>query len=112
MIHYSYEIVKRKKVILYWAADQEFIELPRRVSTKFKYIFTKIERDGQLREPDGKKLGNTRLFEIRVRVQGQWRAIYAYYVEDSIIILRIFQKKTQKTPIKEIDIALKRLSSL
>lgn len=40
------------------------------------------------------------------------RAIYATVRERRVIILHVFTKKTQKTPRKEIDIALKRLKEL
>lgn len=112
MIHLFDEAYKKKKVEFCEGAQKEFIALPRIVIEKFNKIFFKLERDGQLQEPDGKKLGNTGLFEIRVRVQGQWRGLFVYHFEDTVIILKIFQKKTQKTPIQEINTALKRLSNL
>jgi phage-related protein len=111
MVHLIIQL-RKKKVEFCEGADKEFFELPFKVSKKFKTVIFLLERDGYLKEPEGKKLGDTGLFEIRVRVQGQWRGLYAYYYENAIIILRIFQKKTQKTPDKEIKIALKRLSNL
>jgi phage-related protein len=112
MIHYTYEVVKRKRIGFCEAAKEEYKDLPYQVSEKFEAILILLEKEGQLREPYGKKLANTGLFEIRVRVQGQWRCLYAYYLEDMILILRIFQKKTQKTPANEINTALKRLNNL
>ncbi|HCR81633.1 MAG TPA: hypothetical protein DIV47_04145 [Candidatus Pacebacteria bacterium] len=38
----------------------------------------------------------------------QWRAIYAYLPKNIIIILTFFAKKTQKTPKREIELAIKR----
>jgi phage-related protein len=103
------EIFKKKKVIICNAAGEEFLDLPLTVREKFRTVFTLLEKEGQLRVPAGKKLSNTGLFEIRVRIHGQWRSIYAYYKKDQILILRFFQKKTQKTPEREIKIALLRL---
>jgi phage-related protein len=40
------------------------------------------------------------------------RAVYATVWERRVVILHVFTKKTQKTPRKEIDIALKRLRDL
>ena len=112
MIHLFEQGIKKKKVIICEGADEEFFKLPLKVSKKFKVIIYLLEKDGYLREPEGKKIENSGLFEIRVRIQGQWRGLYAYFHSDIIIILRIFKKKTQKTPKKEIEIALNRLINL
>lgn len=51
--------------------------------------------------------------EIRVRdAAGAWRAIYLARLPDAIYILHCFQKKTQKTPKSDIDLARTRLSEL
>ena len=45
------------------------------------------------------------LWELRT---GRWRLLFGI-VDDKAIIVNIFLKKTQKTPKKEIDLALRRL---
>ena len=67
-----------------------------------------LSRDGFLKEPYAKRIDKD-LFEIRVKYKGQWRAIYAYLQKNTIIVLSAFQKKTQKTPMKEMKKAKKRL---
>jgi len=53
------------------------------------------------------------LFEIRARAQeGIGRYFYCTTIKREIIILHAFIKKTQKTPKKELDIALSRLGEL
>lgn len=56
-----------------------------------------------------KKLTGTPLWEIRILGQDNIRVLYAIEDQDAIIILHGFVKKTQKTPVKEIKIALVRL---
>ena len=56
-----------------------------------------------------KKLTGTPLWEIRILGQDNIRVLYATMDEDAIIVLHGFLKKTQKTPLKEIEIAMKRL---
>ncbi len=56
-----------------------------------------------------KKLTGTPLWEIRILGQDNIRVLYAIEDQDAIIILHGFVKKTQKTPVKEIKIALQRL---
>ncbi|MBU3979562.1 type II toxin-antitoxin system RelE/ParE family toxin [Patescibacteria group bacterium] len=100
----------RKAVLIDKRAEKELRKFSRTVQLKFQALFEILEEDGKLEEPFGKKLsGRIDLFEIRVRQNGQWRALYAYIGKDSIIILCAFAKKTQKTPIIELDKAIKRL---
>ena len=101
----------RKEVIFETHAWKEFLDLPEAVRNEFESLISFLESRGELREPEAKKIGANR-FELRVRVNGQWRALYAYYLKDKIIIIRFFQKKTQKTPLKEIALFNKRLKSL
>lgn len=73
-------------------------------------MFRVLEDKGMLKEPDGKKLsGHKGLFEIRVKVKTNWRLFYAYALEDKILLLHLINKKTQKTPVNEINLAKKRL---
>ena len=59
-------------------------------------------------EPYSKKVDSL-LFEIRIKYQGQWRVLYAYIVNNYVLILSAFHKKTQKTPQSEISKAKFRL---
>ncbi|EFO4020237.1 type II toxin-antitoxin system RelE/ParE family toxin, partial [Escherichia coli] len=40
------------------------------------------------------------------------RGIWVYHKGNTIIMLRVFIKKSQKTPAKEIDLAKKRLTEV
>lgn len=57
--------------------------------------------------PHSKSLGDG-LLELRVRGKREVRIFYAYVVDKRIILLHGFIKKTQSTPIKELDIAIRR----
>lgn len=60
--------------------------------------------------PHSKKLTQD-LYELRIRGKQEIRIIYGF-VNKNIYLLSAFQKKTQKTPLKEIDIAHKRFQGL
>lgn len=62
--------------------------------------------------PHIKKLINTPLWEIRILGRDNIRILYAIWTENGIILLHAFIKKSQKTPLKEIQTALNRLSEL
>jgi phage-related protein len=82
--------------------------LDRRVIVQFHTLFDLLKVRGKLQHPDSKKVTKN-LFEIRIRMDNQYRGFYAYIKRKQIIILHIFIKKTQKTPRKEILTAIKRL---
>lgn len=45
------------------------------------------------------------VMELRIWcADGTWRIIYAAQFEDAIYVLHVFQKKTQKTPQKDLKI--------
>lgn len=101
---------KKKTVVIDRRTDKELQHFPVAVQVKFKGLFKALGIYGKLEEPEGKKLvGNSGLFEIRVKHQGQWRAVYAYIKNDQIIVLCAFVKKTQKTSKSELDKAKYRL---
>jgi len=76
-------------------AEKEFKKFPKVVQAKAKALIYVLGRDGKLIEPFGKKIDKD-LFEIRVKYNGQWRLMYAYLVEDYVVILSAFHKKPNK----------------
>ena len=59
--------------------------------------------------PHVRKLSGTPLWEIRILGKDNIRTLYAVVHNNSIIILHGFIKKMQKTPPREIGLALARL---
>ncbi len=90
--------------------DLELDALPADMRAKFVWIAELIEAKGlpNVREPYVKSLGDG-LWEIRMKGRdGIARAIYVTARERRVVVLRVFRKKTQKTPRREIAIALER----
>ena len=50
--------------------------------------------------------------EIRIHVEGEFRVLYVAKYEEAIYALHAFQKKAQKTPKRDIDIAKTRFRDL
>lgn len=46
--------------------------------------------------------------ELRIHVSGEWRIIYVAKLADGVYVLHAFQKKTQRTQQKDIELARKR----
>lgn len=87
--------------------------LDARPSAKLKAlrIFSHIKEFGLTSViPHIKKLTGTPLWEIRILGQDSIRILYITRAEKQILLLHAFEKKTDKTPPKEIKIAINRLS--
>jgi phage-related protein len=100
-----------KDVFIHPSAQKEIKKLKREIREEFYQSFKELHSLGKLEYPKGKKLKNYDLFEIRIQDQGAYRGIYCYY-KNIIVILSVFQKKSQKTPQKEIEKAVKRKINL
>ncbi len=47
-------------------------------------------------------------YEVRIKVQGQWRVIYVAKQADAVYVLHCFHKTTAKTPKSDIELAAHR----
>jgi phage-related protein len=72
-----------------------------------------VENDGfkalgcQFRQIDKK------LWEIKFNTRaGSWRFFYTFLFPNIFLILHIYKKKSQKAPVKEIELARKRLAEV
>src|ERR1700684_30818 len=89
---------------------EELEAQPRDIRASFERIVRLVEAVGleRVHEPYIKYL-EARLWEMRVRGKdGIARAIYVTALGQKLVIVRVFAKKTRKTPRREIELALKR----
>lgn len=83
--------------------------LSRKQRDKILHILLYIQEYGLVSAiPHTKKLTGTALWEIRILGKDNIRVIYVLSIEYTVLILHGFIKKKQKTPLKEIQIALNR----
>lgn len=93
-------------------AEAELIALPAPIRAKMVRLLQKLEQDPrQLREPDTKPLGDG-LFEIRTMGSDIARGLWVYQSGQRVFLLRIFIKKTNKTPAGEMALAWSRLKEM
>ena len=88
----------------------ELAALPKDMRAKFEHITLMIENFGLqgMREPYVKHLDGS-LWEMRlIGRDGIARAIYVTAASKRVVVVRVFRKKTQKTPRSEIELAFKR----
>ena len=101
---------KHRTIIFYKDYFQKFFsELREKVQDKIIWTFELIEELQRVPETYLKHLENTDgLFEIRIQQGSDIFRIFCFFDQGQLIVLANgFQKKTQKTPKKEIEKALK-----
>jgi phage-related protein len=90
--------------------QDELEVLPADMKARFRRIVELIQHHGleRVREPHVKHLEGP-LWEMRMKGKdGISRAIYVTARGRRVVVVRVFVKKTQKTPRREIDLALER----
>ena len=90
----------QKEIYIDKNARKELLTLPKEVQMDFEQLIKELSIFGFLIYPDGKKLSNYDLFEIRVRRRNIYRCIYAY-LEDDIILLSFLRKKVIRRQIRK-----------
>ncbi len=83
---------------------------PKDIRAKFEHIVRLVQANGleRVHEPYIKHLQG-KLWEMRMKGKDTIaRAIYVTVVGQRIVVVRVFTKKAQKTPRREIEIALER----
>ncbi|MFM9865662.1 MAG: type II toxin-antitoxin system RelE/ParE family toxin [Micropepsaceae bacterium] len=94
--------------------DEELLALPADMQARFLKIGELIEAKGLsgVREPHVKHLTG-KLWEMRMSGRdGIARALYQAASGQRVVVVRIFVKKTQKTPQSEIDTAQERAKEI
>lgn len=107
------------KIILYKSLSgdypvQEFIDsLEIKAQSKVKDSIKLLQEFGiRLGLPHVKKLTGTQLWELRILGSDSLRILYIAMTGKTFVLLHGFKKKKDKTPSKEIKIALNRLAEL
>jgi len=97
-------------VFYHHAAAEELADQPEDIRAKLDYIVQLVTRFGLERIPAkyARHL-QQRLWEFRLKGKdGIARALYVTAHGQRIVVVRIFTKKTQKTPRREIELAFAR----
>ncbi len=101
---------KYRKITFYKNYFQDFFDKQnKKVKAKFVWTFDLVEDLQRVPETYLKHIENTDgLYEIRVQFGSDIFRIFCFFDQGQLVVLANgFQKKKQKTPQKEIDMALK-----
>lgn len=91
----------------------KLLKWPTKLLAKYLRIADMIEQFGpDLGMPFTKAMGNG-LFEVRAKAkEGIGRAFFCIIVNQEVVILHSFIKKTEKTPKKDLDTARKHMQEV
>ena len=91
----------KKQYLATWQV-REFIAIQSPgLQAEYVKLVERLETDGYLIEPFGKKL-DRHLFEMRLRRGRPVRVVYFYHTGNRVIGVHAFVKKTQQTPLQEL----------
>ena len=99
-----------RRIIFYETYFQDFyLEQSEKVREKIAYVFKVINSVQNIPAKFLKHLeGTDGLFEIRIEFESNIYRIFCCFDKGNLVILfNAFQKKTQKTPKNEIELAIK-----
>ena len=95
-------------------AKAEVEALPKEMQSSFERIVGLIRSNGleRMREPYIKHIEG-KIWEMRLKGRdGIARSLYVTATGRRVVVLRTFEKKTEKTPRTEIELALKRAKEI
>ncbi|WP_374427885.1 type II toxin-antitoxin system RelE/ParE family toxin [Tabrizicola sp.] len=96
------------------AVDAEIAALPTGLRAKLLRLLRVVEEVGleRMHEPHAKHLEG-KLWELRVSAaEGIARGLYVTMNGRKVMVLHVFEKKTQKTPRRAIELAFERMTRM
>ncbi|MBX9734416.1 MAG: type II toxin-antitoxin system RelE/ParE family toxin [Chitinophagaceae bacterium] len=110
--YFCFVASKQKSRVIFFYKDyfQRFFEkLDKKVRAKIVWTFDLIEDLPRVPETYLKHIENTEgLYEIRVQTGSDIFRIFCFFDKGQLVVIANgFQKKTQKTPKNEVELALK-----
>lgn len=96
------------------AVDDEIAALPVKLRARMIRLLEMVETVGlhELREPHVKQIDG-KLWELRAKAdEGIARGLYVTATGRRVVVLRVFVKKSQRTPRREIEIAKARMQEV
>jgi len=101
------------KIDFYNGVEDEILSMPPQIQARMIKLMELIEIYGaNLGPPHTEAMGDG-LFEIRAKAkEGIGRGLFCYLKGKHVYVLRVFVKKTNKTPKKEIKLARERMKEV
>jgi len=93
--------------------QEQILKLPDTLAARYVVLTRRMQAIGpNLGEPHTKAMGDG-LFELRLKgAEGIARVFYCTLIGKRIVMLHSFVKKTDRTPLRELDVARSRLKEI
>ena len=104
----------KSKEIIFWGDSLKVIRaFPDEARNEIGTRLREVQEGGTPHDSRGMNIIASGVREIRVSVdQNQFRTVYVAKFSEAVYVLHAFQKKTQKTPHKDIELASKRFKQI
>ena len=90
----------------------DYIEsLDKDTENRINTFLRKFRDDYRFRQEPYCKKVTKNIFEIRIKVSDCYRILYAFLYKDTVVLLHIFKKKTNKISKKDLKLAINRFKS-
>ena len=113
-IYIDYDIFISMKLLSFFAGSRDdYMDFPASIRNKAGFQLDRVQRG--LDPEDWKPMSviGAGVKEVRLKDDsGAYRVIYVASFAEAVFVLHAFQKKAQKTPKREIDLAIQRYKDL
>jgi phage-related protein len=91
----------------------EILKMPESILADYLRLSDLLEEFGpSLRMPHSRAMG-AGLFELRAKGrEGKGRVFYCFLIGQRVVVLHSFVKKSQETPRRELNVAIKRMKEI
>jgi len=101
-----------KEVVFIGSSLEELRAFPQQARRESGYQIDRIQQGLDPTDWKPMKTVGAGVREIRLHAEGEHRVIYAARFEEAVYILHAFQKKSQRTARKDLELARKRYQEL
>jgi phage-related protein len=91
-----------KSIVFLGRSLEALREFPPSVKRELGYELDKVQRGLDPKDWKAMPSIGPGVREIRIRIKGAWRAVYVANRGDAVYVLHAFQKKTQRTAMRDI----------
>jgi phage-related protein len=97
------------------AARKQIKTWPIEIKKELGVVLMRLQRDETIGMPDVRRMASVSKSACEIRLQGKdgaYRTFFVLVQAHGVIVFHAFKKKTQKTPMKEMETARKRLKEI
>lgn len=105
--------MEEKPLVFCGSSRKDLKSFPEDARSEAGYQLYALQCEGEPSDFKYMRSVGTGVFEIRIHAEdGQYRVFYIAKFAEAVYVLHCFQKKENKTPQREIDVAKKRYEAL